>query len=460
MSIEERRALLGDIEPTQVRESSNARVAIVFALLAAGGIGASAWLWTRLDSERESLREAEAKLAAESAARAAESADAARRLSAAEADLGAARASAKEAEEARIRNEKAADALIASFLRSSQVELGGSSTGLAREILRGGGLDEMSRTLPEGKYLAVALAVIESLAREPSAGNTAELYRDLTFAADFAARAKAAIDPSSPTYGDALHAVAQFMWAARRLPFVEEKVATALRGDAAKFAAAALEARRSAGGRRFAVTLVLLAEFEREAKRLDDAAKLLAEADLEVLKDGSEPEKAAVELALAEVLFEIGRAQQAVETLEARARSVERFNERELAAAPAIALRLRETRMKMLDAMGVPKAEPQRWMLEQVALARAQFAARRYAAVYESMPAILKGYERDQSRFRERLECVLLLARSMDALGSPKAALETLDQRQFVDDARVLGAEQPLAKDYESLRAELRARRE
>ncbi len=140
MSIEERRALLGDIEPTQVRESSNARVAIVFALLAAGGIGASAWLWTRLDSERESLRETEAKLAAESAARAAESADAARRLSAAEADLGAARASAKEAEEARIRNEKAADALIASFLRSSQVELGGSSTGLAREILRGGGL--------------------------------------------------------------------------------------------------------------------------------------------------------------------------------------------------------------------------------------------------------------------------------------------------------------------------------
>ena len=75
------------------------------------------------------------------------------------------------------------------------------------------------------------------------------------------------------------------------------------------------------------------------------------------------------------------------------------------------------------------------------------------------MPAILKAYERDQSRFRERLECVLLLARAMDALGSPKAALETLDQRQFVDDARVLGAEQPLAKEYEALRAELRARR-
>lgn len=460
MSIEERRALLGDVEPAPARESSNARVAIVFALLAAGGIGASAWLWTRLDAERESLRETEAKLLAESAARTAESAEAARRLSAAEADLGAARASAKEADEARARNEKAADALIASFLRSSQVELGGSSTGLAREILRGGGLEEMSRTLPEGKYLAVALAVVESLAREPSAANAAELYRDLTFAADFAARAKAAIDPASPTYGDALHAVAQFMWAARTLPFVEEKVAAALRGDAAKFAAAAREARAATGGRRLALTLVLLAELDRDAKRLTDAATLLAAADLEVLKDGSEPEKAAVELALAEVLFETARQQQAVELLEARARSVERFSDKELPAGPAIALRLRETRMKMLDAMGVAKSEPQRWLLEQVALARAQFAARRYSAVYESMPAVLKAYERDQSRFRERLECALLLARAMAALGSGKAALETLDQRQLVDDARVLGAEQPLAKEYEALRAELRARRE
>ena len=458
MSIEERRALLGEVEPAPARESAHAPVAIVFALLAAGSIAASAWLWTRLDAERESLLAVEAKLAAEAAARASDASEAARKLSAAEAELGTARASAREAEEARDRNEQAADALIASFLRSSQLELGGSSTGLAREILRGGGLEEMSHTLPEGKYLAVALAVVEALAREPSAANASELYRDLTFAADFAGRAKASIDPVSPTYGDALHAVAQFMWSARALPFVEDKLAVALRGDAAKFAAEAREARRAAGGRRLALTLVLLAELERDAKKPAEAATLLAEADLEVLKDGSESEKATVELVLAEVLFESGREQQAVETLEARARSGERFSERELPQGPAIALRLRETRMKMLDAMGVARNEPQRWTLEQVALARAQFAARRYAAVYEAMPALLKAYERDQSRFRERLECGLLLARSMDALGSGKAALETLDQRQLVHDARVLGAEQPLAKEYEALRAELRSR--
>lgn len=460
MSIEERRALLGDIEPPQAREaSSHQTVAIVFALLAAGGIGASAWLWTRLDAERESLREAEAKLVAETAARTAESAESARKLSAVEADLGTARASAKEAEEARARNEKAADAMIASFLRSSQVELGGSTTGLAREILRGGALEEMSRSLPEAKYLAVSLAVVESLAREPSAANAAELYRDLTFVADFAARAKAALDPASTTYGDALHAVAQAMWSARRLAFVEEKVAVALKSDAVKFASDARDARKAAGGRRLALTLVLLAEFERDAKRPADAAALLAAADVEVVKDGGEIEKAMVALALAEVLAETGRIQDAVETLEARARSLERFSEKELPQGPAVALRLRETRMKLLDAMGVARSEPQRWTLEQVALLRAQFAAKRFAAVYEAMPAVLKAYERDQSRFRERLECVILLARSMDALGSAKAALETLDQRQFVDDARVVGAEQPLAKEYEALRADLRSRK-
>jgi len=124
--------------------------------------------------------------------------------------------------------------MIASFLRSSQVELGGSTTGLAREILRGGALDEMSRSLPEGKYLAVALAVVESLARDPSAANPAELYRDLSFAADFLARARAAIDPKSDTYGDALHAVAQFMWSARRLAFVEPKVAEGTRSSCAR----------------------------------------------------------------------------------------------------------------------------------------------------------------------------------------------------------------------------------
>ena len=459
MSIEERRALLGDIEPAPARRSPFAVVAILFALVAAGGVAASAWLWTRLDAAEETLRETSARLAAEADARHAELTESARRLGAVEADLAAARARAKDAEEARVRNEKAADALIASFLRSSQAELGGSTTALAREVLRGDALGELSKTLPEAKYLAVALAVVEALAREPSAANAAELYRDLTFAADFAGRARAALDPASATLGDALHAVAQLMWSSRRLPFVEAKVADALRSDASKFAAEAREARKAAGGRRLALTLVLLAEIERDAKRPAEASTLLADADLEILKDGSPIETAAVELALAEVLFELARSQQAVDLLEARAKSLERFTEKELPQAPLVALRLRETRMRMLEAMGVPKSDQPRWMLEQIALARANLSARRAAPVYEALPAVLKYLERDDSRFRERIDCAILLARAMDALGSAKAAAETLDQRQLVDDARILGAENALAKEYEALRAELRARK-
>lgn len=298
MSIEERRALLGEVESPR---RGAPVVAIAFALVAAGGIAASAWLWTRLEGERDARIASEARLAAETLARANEVAESTRRLGAVEGELAIARTAARDADEARVRNEKAADALIASFLRSSQIELGGSTTTLAREVLRGGALEDLSKSLPEAKYLAVALAVVEALARERSASSPGELYRDLTFAADFAGRARASLDPASATLGDALHAVAQLMWGSRRLPFVEPKVADALRADAIKFALEAREARKAAGGRRLALTLVLLAEIERADRRLAEAAVLLSDADIEVLKDGSPLEAAAVEIGRAHV---------------------------------------------------------------------------------------------------------------------------------------------------------------
>jgi len=456
MSIEERRALLGDIDPAPRAAAPLRLVTIGFALAAAGGVAMSAWLWTRLDGERDALLASEARLAAESVARAKEATEAAKRLAAVEVDLGTARLAAKDADDARERSQKAADALIASFLRSSQVEIGGSTTTLAREVMRGGTLEELAKSLPEEKYLAVALAVIEALAREPTAAGPSELARDITFAAGFAARAKAVLDPASPTLGDALHASAQLIWSGRRLSFVDARTAAALGADAAKVAAEAREARKAAGGRRLALTLVLLAEIDRAAKRLPEAARLLAEADLEVLKDGSPLEVAAVERELAEVEFELGRTQQAVDLLDARAKALAAIDARELAQAPLAALALRELRMRMLAATGLEKNDAQRWMSEQVVLARAQLAAGRHAPVAEALPAVLVAYRRDQSRFRERLECALLLARAMESLGSPKAAYETLDQRQFVDDARVLGVDHPLAKEYDELRTRLR----
>ncbi len=449
MSYEERRALLGDVEP---QRRGAPVVAIGFAAVAALGVAASAWLWTRLEDERSARADAEVRYLAEKKAAEAAAADAAGRISSVEAEVAAARAAAQRVEDARARSEKAADALIGSFLRSSQIELGGSTTALAREALRGGALEDLSKALPEEKYLAVALAVVESIAREPSAAGAGELYRDLTFATDFLGRAKAVLEPSSATLGDALHAVAQLMWASRRLPFVDPKVDAALKADALKFATEARAARKEVGGRRLALTLVLLSEIDRDATRLAEAAVLLSDADLEILKDGTPLEAAAVELELAEVQFELGRTQQAVDLLDARAKALAALDVKELPQAPLVALRLRETRMRMLDAMGTPRNDAPRWMNEQVVLARAQLAARRFAPIYESLPAVLKAYERDQSRFRERLECAIILARAMDALGSAQAAQELLDQRQLVDDARILGAEHPLAIEFESLR--------
>ncbi|MFM1804906.1 MAG: hypothetical protein RL136_1785 [Planctomycetota bacterium] len=458
MSYEERRALLDDPDPPAARRSTPV-VAIAFALAAALGVAASAWLWTRLEDERSARADAEVRFLAEKTAREAAAAESASRIGSMEATIAAKEESIRRVEEARDRSERAADALIGSFLRSSESELGGSTTALARETLRGGALEELSRSLPEEKYLAVALAVVEALAREPSAANAGELYRDLTFATDFLGRAKAVLEPESSTMGDALHAVAELMWSSRRLAFVDAKVDAALKSDAARFAADARAARKAKGGRRLALTLVLLAEIEREEKRLTEAALLLSDADLEILKDGSPLEAAAVELELAEVQFELGRREQAVDLLDARAKSLSALEVRELPQGPAAALRLRETRMRMLDAMGVARSDPARWTTEQVVLARAQLAAGRHADAYAVLPAVIREYERDQSRFRERLECTLMLARAMAALGSPVQAYELLDRKALVDDARVLGAEHPLAREFELLRAELQSRR-
>ena len=84
MSIEERRALLGEVESPR---RGAPVVAIAFALVAAGGIAASAWLWTRLEGERDARIASEARLAAETLARANAVAESTRRLGAVEGEL-------------------------------------------------------------------------------------------------------------------------------------------------------------------------------------------------------------------------------------------------------------------------------------------------------------------------------------------------------------------------------------
>ena len=451
MRIEERRALLGDMEPQRrgVRPLDVAAVLLVCSLA-----GTTTWLFVRARAADAARVEAVAEADAVRAKSAADIAAAQREADLARGEARVAADNARLAAAARAKSEGAADAIIAALLGSTNIEIGGESSSLAQELLRGERLKELEAQLPEGKYLAVALAVVESLAREASAANSAEVYRDIKFATDFLAKAHAALDPAASTYGDALHAVAQLMWSYRQLAFLDPQVATALRSDARKFAEDARIARSVAGGRALALTLVLLAEIEREDKHLTEALAALTLAKDAADKDALPSEKGAIDLARAALLFELGKQQDAVEILGVRAALLE-------AAYPtgnAMTTRVRETRVRMLETLGVAKSDEQLWMSERLALARACVQSKRFAAAYALLPDVAKHYQRDQSRFRERVECMVLLARAMDALGSTAAASESLDQKQLVDDVRILGDQTALAKEYESLRTELRAK--
>ena len=71
---------------------------------------------------------------------------------------------------------------------------------------------------------------------------------------------------------------------------------------------------------------------------------------------------------------------------------------------------------------------------------------------------VLEQYSADETRFRERLEGAIWLARALDMLGATDAALATVDQPRVREDARILGEKTVLARDHAALIAELRAK--
>ncbi|MFN9126238.1 MAG: hypothetical protein ACK5WD_10455 [bacterium] len=97
-------------------------------------------------------------------------------------------------------------------------------------------------------------------------------------------------------------------------------------------------------------------------------------------------------------------------------------------------------------------------MEERIALGRVLVQLDRAPLGFELLSQAVRYFAQDQSRFRERLEASLWLARALDRLGSPDAALAMLDQPQLTEDARVHGVDTVLAKEVETTRAMLRAR--
>ena len=97
-------------------------------------------------------------------------------------------------------------------------------------------------------------------------------------------------------------------------------------------------------------------------------------------------------------------------------------------------------------------------MEERLALGRVLVQLGRPALALEVLGHAVRYHARDETRFRERLEGAVWLARALDQLGSVKAALETLDQPRLVEDARIFGRETLLVREYETLRTTLRTR--
>jgi hypothetical protein len=72
----------------------------------------------------------------------------------------------------------------------------------------------------------------------------------------------------------------------------------------------------------------------------------------------------------------------------------------------------------------------------------------------------LEKYAADETRFRERLETAVWLARALDMMGATGVALATIDQPRIREDARILGEKTVLSRDHAALIEELRAKSE
>jgi hypothetical protein len=97
-------------------------------------------------------------------------------------------------------------------------------------------------------------------------------------------------------------------------------------------------------------------------------------------------------------------------------------------------------------------------MSERIALGRVLVQLGRAPLGYEVLARAARHFASDDTRFRERLEVAIWLARALDQLGSTEAALAMLDQPRLAEDARVFGTETVLVREFETTRAMLRAR--
>ena len=316
------------------------------------------------------------------------------------------------------------------------------------ELLRGEVLAQLSERLPPERYLALSGAAVRAMAMDVRARDSSRVRVDFDFVKGYLAAAQKIYGADSAEMAGALRNVAAMCFAYQSIPALDEPARAALRENARTCAerAAAIDAKT--GGRAYAESLAVLGRLARIDGDAAGAAERLSKALTALGADASARETSAVMIDLARAELDLGKRDDALRRLGDMADRLAR----EVPFGDALELDARALRLSLLS--GDERAA----MAERLALGRVLVQLGRAPAGYDALAQAARFYAADATRFRERLEASVWLARALDQLGSTDAALKMLDQPQLAEDARVYGRDAVLVREYETLRATLRAR--
>ncbi len=456
MTYDESRALLG--EPERPRRPVPI-FAIVLGAAAFAGIGVAAGL---VVSANRATEEAVVARAAVEAKAAEEARFAAARVADLEMTMRAAEARAADEAVGRARAEveatrsSGASAILRAVLKASTDGVPGAPPRRAlHEVLRGEVLATLRESMSREEGLDVALAIVRSMALDPRVASVSVARADLTFVKEFLAEAQAAYPVESDARAEALLAVAQMSIAYADVPALDDASRKILRENAAVCVGEVIRARQSAGGRAFAVALELRGRLARAAGEL---AKATADFEAARAALGDAPDvidAARIAGVLAVLWADTGRAADAVQLLRVEAGVAERT----FPLGSVAELELRRILAGVLSRKSDDPNASSAALEERVRIGRLLVQLQRPQAGREMLVEVLERYSADETRFRERLEGAIWLARALDMLGATDAALATIDQPRIREDARILGEKTVLARDHAALIAELRAKK-
>ncbi len=325
------------------------------------------------------------------------------------------------------------------------------------ELLRGEVLDRLQATLSKEAFFDLRLAAVCSMSRETSAFGRGvrdgdRVRSDFAFAKAFLEDAPTAVGEMDERFGEALLAVGEYCLTAQSIALLDAPAREVLRENARACAkrAGPMFATFANGALGRARALAIeggLASIDRDHAQ---AEKYFQEAR-DILPRGASPALHAVlALRAAQSLAALDRRSDAIALLVTAGAQLE---EREPFGVP-IEVELRG----MIVALLLEAGEQDRAMEARIALGRALVQARRLGAATETLSEAARAFAADETRFRERVEACIWLARALEARGMHEEAFRLLDQQRLHDDARILGENTVLARDRAALLAELRAR--